>query len=429
MSEYINRSLSKEFRLGQVGINNQGLKMTIIAYRKNNDIDIQFEDGIILTNRSYDNFLKGRMKHPIRYEESFAYHIEVELGLDINKIWNWQKNTVSPYEITKQSNKKVWLYCQEKDYHNDEGGYEVSCNSFYRGCRCGYCYNRKVHKLDSVGFLYPQATQMIVNDKRNNVTMEDMYKIAPYSAKKFYFKCSECGKDSDEKKTLSMVIKQNFSCKYCSDGISIPNKILRQISEQLRLNWKFEYMEDWLGQKRLDAYDNNFKIAIEMDGNYGNHKENKTDKWKDEQCLKHGIYVVRVDLTNDKEYYGNTFEYIKKQILDSPLALIYDFSNFNWGLAWNNSLKSLACEVKKLVEEGCMDKEIVEKLNISIGTVRNYKRQLKIKTRSEIRQENLLKLKELLQQNKTIKEIALILNVEKVTVYRYCKELEEKGLL
>ena len=91
MSNYINISLPKEQRLGQLGINNQGLKITIIAYRKADDIDIQFEDGIILTNRSYDNFLKGRMKHPIRYEESFAYHIEVELGLDINKIWNWQK--------------------------------------------------------------------------------------------------------------------------------------------------------------------------------------------------------------------------------------------------------------------------------------------------------------------------------------------------
>ena len=430
MSKRINESLPRNRRLGQIGINNQGEKITIIAYRKSEDIDVQFEDGTIVENRTYGNFLKGRMKHPIRYEESFAYYIEVELSLDINKIWNFEKNTVSPYEIYKNCHEKVWLYCLEKDHHNNEGGYERKCYEFYNGSRCGYCgNNHKTHKLDSLAYLYPQIAEMIVTDERNNLTMEDLYEIAPYSDKKFYFKCSECKKGSSQKKRVKDIIRRNFSCEYCSDGISIPNKILRQISEQLGLNLQYEYIPEWLNNKRLDGYDDNFKIAIEMDGNYGNHKENKTDKWKDEQCLKHGIYVVRVDLTNDKEYYGNTFEYIKKQILDSPLALIYDFSNFNWELAWNNSLKSLACEVKKLVEEGCMDKEIVKKLNISIGTVRNYKRQLKIKTRSEIRQENLLKLKELLQQNKTIKEIALILNVEKVTVYRYCKELEEKGLL
>ena len=60
-----------------------------------------------------------------KYEESFAYHIEVELGLDINKIWNFEKNIVNPYEIFKGCGKKVWLYCLEKDYHNDEGGYDM----------------------------------------------------------------------------------------------------------------------------------------------------------------------------------------------------------------------------------------------------------------------------------------------------------------
>ena len=37
----------------------------------------------------------------MEYKKSFAYHIEVELGLDINKIWNFEKNIVNPYEIFK----------------------------------------------------------------------------------------------------------------------------------------------------------------------------------------------------------------------------------------------------------------------------------------------------------------------------------------
>ena len=423
MSKKINISLQKEQRLGQIGINNQEEKITIIAYRNSRDIDVQFEDGIILTNRNYDDFLRGKIAHPIKYEQSFAYHIEVELGLNINKIWNFEKNTVSPYEITKQSNKKVWLYCQEKDYHNNEEGYEVSCNSFYRGSRCSYCGNHKIHKLDSLGYLYPQIAEMIVTDERNNLTMEDLYEIAPCSHKNFYFKCDKCKRESNSKKELHNIIRYGFSCEYCSDNISIPNKILRQISKQLELNWKFEHMEDWLEKKRLDGYDDNFKIAIEMDGNYGNHEENKEDQWKDEQCLKHGIYIIRVNLMNDKEYYGNTFEYIKKQILDSSLPLIYDFSNFDWELAWKNSLKSLVWEVKKLFEEGYSNIEIAEILDIGEKTVREYKRQLGIKNQYEKKQENLLKTKDLLQQDKSIKQIAEMLGVSMATIRNYKKEL------
>ena len=81
-----------------------------------------------------------------KYEESFAYYIEVKLGLDINKIWNFKKNTVNPYKIYKCCGKKVWLYCLEKDYHNDKGGYEITCNHFYNGKRCGYCGGKKFIK-------------------------------------------------------------------------------------------------------------------------------------------------------------------------------------------------------------------------------------------------------------------------------------------
>ena len=151
-------------RVGETNINNQGLKMTIIEYKGAKNIDIQFEDGVIVYNKSYDKFKIGRIKHPIRYEDSFAYHIEVELGLNLDDIWNWEKNNengINPYEITKQNNKKVWLYCQEKDYHNDYGGYEIRCSHFYRGHRCGYCSSKKIHPKDSLAYNYHNIAKMI----------------------------------------------------------------------------------------------------------------------------------------------------------------------------------------------------------------------------------------------------------------------------
>lgn len=50
-------------RIGEENINNQGLKMKIINYRKYNDIDIQFEDNYISYNKSYRDFKLGKIKN------------------------------------------------------------------------------------------------------------------------------------------------------------------------------------------------------------------------------------------------------------------------------------------------------------------------------------------------------------------------------
>ena len=51
-------------KTGETIIAKNGLKMTIIVYRTVRDIDIQFEDGYVREHISYYNFLTGRIKHP-----------------------------------------------------------------------------------------------------------------------------------------------------------------------------------------------------------------------------------------------------------------------------------------------------------------------------------------------------------------------------
>lgn len=51
-------------RVGVKSTAKNGLEMTIIAYRNCNDVDVQFEDGTIVYNISYGNFIKGKVKHP-----------------------------------------------------------------------------------------------------------------------------------------------------------------------------------------------------------------------------------------------------------------------------------------------------------------------------------------------------------------------------
>ena len=58
-----NESLRND-RIGEEVKAKNDLRMKIIAYRNANDIDVQFEDGVFVKNRSYANFRKGNIRNP-----------------------------------------------------------------------------------------------------------------------------------------------------------------------------------------------------------------------------------------------------------------------------------------------------------------------------------------------------------------------------
>lgn len=53
-------------RLGETQLAANGLRMTIITYRNANNLDVQFEDGVIVKHKTYRLFKKGHIKHPSR---------------------------------------------------------------------------------------------------------------------------------------------------------------------------------------------------------------------------------------------------------------------------------------------------------------------------------------------------------------------------
>lgn len=52
-----------ENRIGEQRQMSNGMYATIIAYRTARDIDVQFEDGTIVTNKRYGNFKRGEINH------------------------------------------------------------------------------------------------------------------------------------------------------------------------------------------------------------------------------------------------------------------------------------------------------------------------------------------------------------------------------
>ena len=114
--------------------------------------------------------------------------------------------------------KKVWVKCQEKDYHI----YDVSCYNLHNGRKCPYCNtfaSHRVHKKDSFG-------QMVIDnfgeDILNKLWCWDKNKKSPFEVspktdtEKFWFNCLE--KDyHGSYMSLPIQFMNGVRCPYCTN--------------------------------------------------------------------------------------------------------------------------------------------------------------------------------------------------------------------
>ena len=161
----------------------------------------------------------------IDYNNSIASYIEQELGLSIGDIWDFSKNTESPYNTSKKSHKEVNIICTKKKYH---GTYKIKCSKFSSGQRCPMCSKKtgKIHPLDSFAQYHINNTDPLFLEKywdwdKNNELGIDPWKISPKSQKKLYIKCQE----EDYHKSY-LISGANFSngqrCGFCNGKITHP---------------------------------------------------------------------------------------------------------------------------------------------------------------------------------------------------------------
>ena len=153
----------------------------------------------------------GLKVHP---KDSFGQYLIDNYG-DLNKIWSDKNGDVDPMTISKCNKKRVWLKCQEKDYH---GPYLVSCGRFVRGSRCPYCAGKKVRPKDSLAqFIiehFPSKSLYDIWDRDKNGEL-DPWSISKGSSTKIWIKCQE----KDYHGSYS-ILTNNFTkgkgCPYCT---------------------------------------------------------------------------------------------------------------------------------------------------------------------------------------------------------------------
>lgn len=246
-----------------------------------------------------------------KHENSFAHYIEQELNQTLDNYWDWEKNTINPYYIYKSSKNKVWIKCQEKDYHI----YEVTCNKFYQGRRCPYCdsfASNKVHPLDSFGALYPEKAKY--RSKRNN---KSPYEVAQFSHEKYWFYCENCGEEFQ--RYLNNINRRGDSLK-C-------HKCTSSKGEQMISNWliknniKFETQKGFYGLVGInrgnlsyDFYLPNNNLLIEYQGEQ--HKR-----------FVRGFHITKEGFEKQKEHDKRKREYAKQHNIDLLEIRYWDFNN------------------------------------------------------------------------------------------------------
>ena len=142
--------------------------------------------------------------------QSFAQYIIDNYGENaLNLYWDYDKNTINPWEVGCGTVKKVWIKCQEKDYHES---YNIACVSFMLGNRCHYCNHMgdKVHPLDSLGKLLEDKNLLDIWSKNNK---KSSYDYMQSSGKKVLWRCLKGHKDY--KRSIAGSNICDFRCPEC----------------------------------------------------------------------------------------------------------------------------------------------------------------------------------------------------------------------
>ena len=207
--------------------------------------------------------------------------------------WNYEKNTVSPKEVTCGSNKMVWWKCHKCGH---EWQTTPNRRTGKNGTGCPVCAYKSAAKKNSLNAAktnsfvknYPDIAKEW--DYEKNVGL-DINEYSSKSNKRVWWKCSFCGN------SWQTTINERASGRGCPNctlaGTSFSEQTVLYYVKKIYPDAMSRYKE--LGME-LDVFIPDIKTAIEYDGVYyhnSSHALEKENK-KDELCKEHNIRLIRI---------------------------------------------------------------------------------------------------------------------------------------
>ena len=327
-------------------------------------------------------------------------------------------------------------------YQKEHWTIESSLLSNHINCAC--CNNKiTVNTINDMWTTNSELAKLLADP-------QDGYKYTEHSGQYVNWKCSDCGNIIKSKK-INQINAYGLSCPKCSDGISIPEKIMYIILQELKIDFEYHKIFEWSknvkhnnpklsGNKEYDFYFkiNNEAYIIETHG--GQHyqksfsscggrtlkEEQENDKIKYELAIDNKIknkhYIV-IDCNKSE------LEWIKNSIFNNEkLNNVFNLNKINWlkiGEFANNNFINQICKYKKNNPDMTTTKiGSIFKLNrntisrylkrgASLGWCDYNPKEEKIKSRQKI--------------NKNGKLVAIFKDEKSLGVFPSCSELERQS--
>lgn len=144
--------------------------------------------------------------------------------------WDYEKNTISPFNITRGSDKKVWWKCEK--------GHSWKTTVYVRTsmkCGCPICAGQKVDGNNSFANLYPGLLEEWDYHKNER----DPFTVLPNSNLKYWWKCKKCGYEWQQ--NLSHRTARKSGCPLCAHQVLVPgiNDLATQFPD-IAEEWNYE---------------------------------------------------------------------------------------------------------------------------------------------------------------------------------------------
>lgn len=198
--------------------------------------------------------------------------------------WNYEKNDLTPADVTEGSSKKIWWICK----HGHE--WESKVASRKRGHGCPYCAGLLcISGENDLETLFPKVAQEWNYEKNGDLSPSD---IKGGSNKRVWWKCRKCGNEWIA--TPNQRTGQRTGCPHCATTqTSFSEQVLFYYVKRSFPSAIHRYLIDGF---EIDVYIPNQRIGIEYDGVFFHGVRNrvKQDSSKDEYCIQNGIKLYRI---------------------------------------------------------------------------------------------------------------------------------------
>lgn len=285
---------------------------------------------------------------------------------DLADEWHPTLNRVlTPNDVTCGYDKKAWWL--GKCGHE----WDARVSDRTRGANCPICANKRI--IINENDLWSTHPNIAVLLKDSSIG----YKYHHGSTFCADWICRNCGIEINNRE-IRIIVKKGLPCVNCSDGFSLPEKMMSAVLSQLNIKFNSQKSFSWSRNKRYDFYISNLNMIIETHGAqhsvnpYKNGRSIKEEQINDElkrsMAIENNINTyIEIDCRN------NDFDYIKKSILKSNLSQFLHLKNVKWEEIYKKSFSSLVKEVCNIYQSTTLTQtEIAKELNISSTTVIRY---------------------------------------------------------